>query len=292
MKKRQILFISVFLLPTGLLFLFIFGIPIAMVIVTSFTEWTIVKSPQFIGINNYIFLIVESAPFGSAIFNTILWMLIAGTLHVIVGIAVAIVLERRPVGWKAIRTIYFIPNILPGITLAYIFTLLLNPEIGLVNSIIRFIGFKNFYQNWFGDTNTAFIAVTSIWLFYAGLLTILVMAEYESIPESLFESARIDGASSLQIDVFITLPMLRNIIGTCVIISMLAMLKEFAFIWATTKGGPGYSTYNLSLYLYKLSANYHNFGLANTIGTIQISIGITVFFLISKLFKIGKSFIS
>lgn len=285
MRRAQKFWIFIFILPTAVLFLIIYGFPLVTVITTSFTKWVSVEKPHFVGLNNYFYLFTKSEIFKAAFLNTLLWMLIAATLHVFIGLSVAMVLVKKPFGWKSVRAIYFLPNVIPGIAMAIIFKLLFNPDIGVINEIIRGLGFKDFYQNWYGSTNTAFISVTFIWLFYAGLLTILIMAEYESIPASLFESARLDGASSFQIDYYITLPMLKNILGVCVILAVTAMITEFAFVWATTRGGPGYYTYNLALLLFKFSTRENNYGLANTVGTVQILLGVIVVMAVNKLTK-------
>ena len=282
LKKNQFIYIVIFILPTAVLFFLIYSFPLVTVISTSFTRWVSVEKPRFIGFQNYLYLFKKSEVFKAAFLNTLLWILIASSLHVLIGLSVALVLVKRPFGWKAVRAIYFLPNVIPGIAMAIIFKLMLNPEIGVVNEIIRKLGFRDFYLNWYGNVDTAFVSVTIIWLFYAGLLTILIMAEYQSIPSSLFEAARLDGASTFQIDYYITLPLLKNILGVCVILAVTAMINEFAFVWATTRGGPGYSTFNLALLLFKFSTRENNYGLANTVGTIQILLGVVIVMAVTK----------
>jgi raffinose/stachyose/melibiose transport system permease protein len=285
MRKNELIWAIIFIAPTAVLFLLVYSIPLVTVISTSLTEWKTIHPPKFIGFHNYIYLFTESEIFKASMLNTLLWIAIASTAHVAFGLSVALVLARRPFGWKAVRVIYFLPNVIPGIAMAFIFKMLFNAEIGVINQLIRGLGFTDFYHNWYGHPRTAFLSVTLIWLFYAGLLTVLILAEYQSIPTSLFESARLDGASSFQIDRYITLPLLKSILGVCVILSVTAMITEFAHVWITTRGGPGYTTFNLALLLYRFTTRQNNYGLANAVGTLQIAMGVLIVFIVTRLTK-------
>jgi len=288
--KNKALWIAVFLLPTIIIFLIVFAIPVITVVYTSFFKWKgFSGNMSFVGLNNYIEAFKNDSTFRKALSNTVVWILLQSTIHVGIGTLLALILSKKPRGWKFIRTSYMIPNIISASALAMIFLNVFNPQFGIVNSVIQALGFENFAKNWYFDFSTAFPTVTISWLVYAGLITILVLAEIMSIPESIFEAAKIDGASEMQINLFITLPMLRNILGTCVIVSATSMLKEFELIYLTTKGGPVDLTLNLPLYLYKTALIENNFGYANMMGTTLIIMGIISILLINKIFRLGKS---
>jgi raffinose/stachyose/melibiose transport system permease protein len=243
----------------------------------------------FIGLSNYIQLLTGDSSFKKAFFNTLIWVLLQSTVHVSIGTLLALILSQKHFGWKLVRTTYMIPNIISASALGVLFLNVFNPNYGIVNSILKALGFKNANINWFFNNKTAFLTVTVTWLLFAGLITILIMAEIMSIPDSLFEAAKIDGASALQTNIYITLPLLRNIIGTSVILAATSMLKEFELIFLTTKGGPADITLNLPLYLYKTALIENNFGYANTIGTILVIMGLIIIAGITKLFRIGES---
>lgn len=288
--RQNKLWIAVFLLPTIILFLLVFGIPLVTVVYTSFFEWkSFSKAMHFIGLSNYISLLTSDKSFLTAFINTMLWIFLQCTVHIAIGTTIAIILSKKPMGWKFVRTAYMVPNIISAAALGMIFLNIFNPQFGVVNSIVRVFGAEGFSQNWYFDTKTAFMTVTSSWLLFAAIITILVMAEIMSIPQSIYESAKVDGASGLQTDLYITLPMLRNILGTCMVIAATSMLKEFELIYLTTRGGPGDATLNLPLYLYKTALIANNYGYANSIGTILIILGIISIILISRLFKLGHS---
>lgn len=227
--------------------------------------------------------------FKKALINTLIWILFHCTFHIILGVTIALVLSKKPFGWKFVRTVYMIPNIISSAALGIIFLNLYNPQFGVINSIARILGFKNFSQNWLFDEKTAFGAVTMTWIIFAAYTTILVLGEISAIPESLFEAAKVDGASGFITDIYITLPLLRNIIGTTVIMAATYMLQMFDLIYMTTRGGPGNTTVNLPLYLYKTALLENNYGYANTIGAFIIVVGIAAMILITKLFRVGEA---
>ena len=263
--------------------------PIITIISTSFTDWYMLSKPNYVGLKNYINLFTKDKSFMQALINTIIWIILQSTIHVSFGTLVALILSKKMRGWKFVRTVYMIPNILSAAALGMLFLNLLNPTIGLVNSFIRMVGFKDFTQNWYADSSTAFFAVTMTTIWYAGVVTILVMAEIASISETIIEAARIDGATGFQTNIYITLPLLKNIIGTVVIISAISIIKSFDIVFLTTSGGPGNSTLTLPLYLYKTANLQYSYGIANTIGTIQLAMGISIILIITKIFRIGKT---
>lgn len=289
MHKKGI-WIALFLLPTIILFLFIYAIPLGTVFFTSLFDYRIFpKRFDFIGISNYINMFANDIVFKKALINTLIWILFHCTFHIILGVTIALVLSKKPFGWKFVRTVYMIPNIISSAALGIIFLNLYNPQFGVINSIARILGFKNFSQNWLFDEKTAFGAVTMTWIIFAAYTTILVLGEISAIPESLFEAAKVDGASGFITDIYITLPLLRNIIGTTVIMAATYMLQMFDLIYMTTRGGPGNTTVNLPLYLYKTALLENNYGYANTIGAFIIVVGIAAMILITKLFRVGEA---
>ncbi len=140
----------------------------------------------------------KDSSFRSGLIHTLTWILLQGTLHVALGTVVALLLADRPRGWKFIRTSYMIPNMISGSAFAIILVNLFNPQIGFINSAIRKLGFSEFSHNWYFNPVTAFPTVTITWLLFAGLITILVLAEIMSIPKALYESAELEGATKFQ----------------------------------------------------------------------------------------------
>ncbi|WP_313559230.1 carbohydrate ABC transporter permease [Ruminiclostridium cellobioparum] len=282
-------YIALFLIPTIILFVVVYAVSIVILAGTSFTEWATGTKPVFIGLSNYIKMFTDDSDFTRSLINTVIWIILQSTAHVFIGVLFAIILNMKEFYWKFARTVFMIPNIISGAAVGMLFLCILNPEFGAINSIIRLLGFKDFSQNWFMDYRTSFFSVTMTWLPYAAVVTILVLAEIAAIPEGLFESARIDGASEIKVNLYIVLPLLRNIIGTCVILSGTSMLQKLDIIMMTTGGGPGNQTMNLPMYIYKTALMDNNFGYSNTVGTFLVVFGIVLVLLYRRIFKIGNS---
>ena len=286
--KNKKIWIFLFIIPCMILFALVYAAPIITVFYTSLCDYTAFNSPAFQGIKNFITIFSDS-DFICSIRNTLLWVVLQSTIHVGVGLAMALVLRRKPKGWKFARTAYMIPNIIPTAATGVMFTLLLNPMFGIVKPIMDFLGIDYaMVPNLFGNSRYAFWTVTATWILYSGFNTIIFLAEMGAVSKEIYEAAAIDGATPWQADRYITLPLMRNVCGTCVTLASVAMVSQFDIIYMTTKGGPGTSTLNLPIYLYKAATLENNYGKANAVGVVQIIIGITLVILIKGLFREKK----
>lgn len=286
--KNKKIWIFLFTIPCMILFALVYAAPIITVFYTSLCDYTAFNSPAFQGIKNFITIFSDS-DFICSIRNTLLWVVLQSTIHVGVGLAMALVLRRKPKGWKFARTAYMIPNIIPTAATGVMFTLLLNPMFGIVKPIMDFLGIDYaMVPNLFGNSRYAFWTVTATWILYSGFNTIIFLAEMGAVSKEIYEAAAIDGATPWQADRYITLPLMRNVCGTCVTLASAAMVSQFDIIYMTTKGGPGTSTLNLPIYLYKAATLENNYGKANAVGVVQIIIGITLVILIKGLFREKK----
>lgn len=286
--KNKKIWIFLFTIPCMILFALVYAAPIITVFYTSLCDYTAFNSPAFQGIKNFITIFSDS-DFICSIRNTLLWVVLQSTIHVGVGLAMALVLRRKPKGWKFARTAYMIPNIIPTAATGVMFTLLLNPMFGIVKPIMDFLGIDYaMVPNLFGNSRYAFWTVTATWILYSGFNTIIFLAEMGAVSKEIYEAAAIDGATPWQADRYITLPLMRNVCGTCVTLASVAMVSQFDIIYMTTKGGPGTSTLNLPIYLYKAATLENNYGKANAVGIVQIIIGITLVILIKGLFREKK----
>ncbi|WP_242985355.1 carbohydrate ABC transporter permease [Vallitalea okinawensis] len=273
----------IFLLPATALFLFVYAVPVATLIGTSFTEWIVASEPVFIGIDNYIELFSDEE-FLQATWNTIIWMFLQSTIHIAIGVMLALILARKKFYWKFTRTVFMLPNIISSAAVGMLFVLLLNPSFGAVNSVLTQLGFTDL-PNWFMSRETSFISVTMTWLPYAGIVTILLMAEMTSLSDSIMEAAIMDGATEMQKNIYIVLPLTKTIIGTTTILGATSMLQKLDLVMMTTKGAPGNMTMNLPLYVYNTAFIANDFGLANTSGVLMIILGLVAVAIINRIYK-------
>lgn len=288
MQKRNRGWIALFLAPTCIIFLLIFAIPLVMVFGTSLFDYRLLpKTFEFVGLSNFVRLFTEDAKFFPILRNTLLWILIHCVFHVALGTLLAFILYKKPRGWKFVRVTYMIPNIISQSAIAMIFLNLYNAQYGALNSFLKAIGLESLQHNWLFDTATAFPSVTMTWFLFAGYTTTLVLAQCLSTDESIIEAARVDGATSFQIDRLVMFPMVKKMIGTTVIMAATYMLQLFSLIYITTGGGPGTATTNLPLYLYT-TVKANNYGYANAIGVVIIVVGFVTMTLINRLFGMQK----
>ncbi len=280
--------LRLFLWPAVCLFCFVYLIPLIIVIVSSFLNWRLSKPIEFAGLQNYIKAFSDKN-IRAAVAHTLIWVVLQMTVHVGLGTLLAFILADRFRGWKFFRTACMLPNVISTAALAMILLNVFKTDGGLVNSVLSLIAGHEVQINWYFKTRTAFPTVTLGWLLYPGLITILVLSAISTIPSDMIEAARLDGATKFQIKTRVILPMIRNTMGTCVIISATSMLKEFELIFLTTNGGPGNATLNLPMYIYKLAFNDNNYGYSNAISVLLILFGVLIVYLINRSFRMDES---
>lgn len=287
-RKNQNIIITLFLIPAIALFAVFFAYPLVTVFITSFCDWTLGQEATFAGLKNYITLFRDDPDFKDALKNTLVWTVLTVAVQVPLSVLVALVLSKKPHGWKFIRNCYIIPNIISTVAIGAIFTNMLDAEYGIINAVIRLFD-PDFYVSWLQDTRTAFWAVTLSWIFYGGANVLLLLAEISAIPKSIIEAARIDGATDAQIDRMIILPHLRNVLGTVTVIVSSFAITEFSEVYILTKGGPLTKTLNLGVYLHRTAMLENHYSIANAVGMVQLVLGAVCIFLINKAFRMGKS---
>lgn len=261
-------------------------IPMGMTIITSFFDWSQIKMGGFAGFDNYEKLFHDSV-FWTSVKNILIWIAIAVFIHIPMSLLVALLLSAKMKGWKVLRTLYFIPQIISSVAWAAIFMSVYNPSYGLLNGILEAVGLEKVGRNWLFDPKTAWPAVICTWLFFIGMYSMIMLAELISIPDEILEAARIDGANRFQIARFIKVPLARLVIGTCMIMTVAGGIKCFDSLYIMTNGAPNYKTETLSLYLYQ-QYSYANFGYANTIGVFLLVLRIVIVSLVMKVLKTNE----
>lgn len=287
-STKKSLWVLAFLLPTIIIFMLLYFTPLMTAIISSFTKWNGFEPMKFVGLKNYI-SIFKDEKFYAALINTLKWALCAAFVHVPFGVLVALILARKPRGWKFVRASFMVPNIISRAALALLFMFIYKPEAGILNAIIQKIGFKDFNVNWLYNPQTAFFSVTNIWLWYAAIITLITMAELMSINPQVYEAAKIDGASNFQIDIYINIPLIKRIIGTGIIIAVTSVFKMFDVIYMTTNGGPGNKTTNIAVMMVNSIVHTNRYGYSNALGIILLIMGMGVMILSTRAFKMDKS---
>ncbi len=281
-RKDDRLGIVVFLIPGMILFTLFFIIPVIYVVVVSFADWNGFGDFTLNGIDNYIEIFQDDV-FLRSIGNNIIWSICACAIQVPLAMVMALILSSKPKAWKFFRTVYFFPQVVSGIALAMLWQAVYNAEFGLLNGLLEVMGLGHLATNWLGNPDTALAAVVVYWLFYIGYYMVIIMSDIAGIDRSLYEAADIDGATKLQQDRHITIPLIRTSLMTCITLSAILGLRTFEQVYTLTNGGPFNRTSVMVMYLYKELQNI-SYGTASAAAVVLIAVGTGVILAIRKIF--------
>lgn len=278
---------ALFMTPALVLFVLFFIIPVGYVLVVSLFKWNGMSAASFVGVKNY-FTIWKDPVFRRSVINNVIWALVASCVQVPLSVLMALILNRKPRGWKFFRTVYFFPQVISGVALAMLWSAMYNSEYGLINGILHAIGRGDLAINWLGTLSTALPALLIYWVFYIGYYMVIVMSDLSGVDKDFYEAAEIDGASKIQQAWFISLPMIKSSILTCMTLAAVLGLRQFEQVYLLTNGGPANRTSTMVLYLYKQIQNTR-YGPANAASVMLICVGVVVILGIRALFKLGRS---
>ncbi|MGN8163203.1 carbohydrate ABC transporter permease [Pantoea sp. 22096] len=249
----------VLLAPMLLVMLLLTAWPLLRTIWLSFTDAALIGSdetPAWIGLENYLYALSDP-DFRASIWRTLYFTLVSVTFEGVIGVLVALLLNQKFVGRNVLRVLVILPWALPTIVNAMMWRLNFNPDYGSINALLSQLGIIDGYRSWLGSPDAALNAVmfADIWKNYP-LVTLLVLAALQSIPEDLFEAARLDGASAWRRFRAITFPAIVAPLGVALVLRTIDAFKIFDIIYVMTRGGPVDSTKTLSFFVYQESFSY------------------------------------
>jgi raffinose/stachyose/melibiose transport system permease protein len=227
--------------------------------VFAFTDWSGVSGKaDFVGFDNFVRLFNEPGALG-ALVNTLIIAVAVTVLQTVIGLLLAIVLNRPMRSGALIRGLFFLPVLLPPVVVAFLWQFLLTPD-GPMNEALRAIGLSGLAHNWLADGTTALgsVIVVMVWQ-NVGITMVIYLAGLQGVPEELLEAAAIDGASRARRFWDVTFPLLAPATTIVVSLTLISGLKVFDQVFAMTGGGPGYATQTISVLMYKsafVSAEY------------------------------------
>ncbi|MDN3310465.1 sugar ABC transporter permease [Microbacterium oryzae] len=271
-RQLQRLQVGLYLLPAVALVTLFLAIPLAVVVALSTTEWAGVGAPEFVSLENFGTLFGDPA-FLLAVRNTVIWVLVGVFIHTPLCILVALVIARKPRGWKILRTILFLPNILSATALALLWYFVFHVSLGLINAALTLVGLESWTRNWLFDPFTALGATMTPWVVYIGFGMVLFLTQISTIPQEYYEAAQLDGASTFRQDWSITIPLIRRAIALQVLFVVGYALRSFEYPFIMTSGGPANESITLSLYIYKQMMTANQYGLAMAAGVVTLAIG-------------------
>ena len=254
--RRQAL---VFPAPAVAVLFLLVVLPIAFNLYLAFTKWTVgLGQPRWIGFDNFVELVTDERVW-NGVWVMMLFSGLSLALELGLGLAIAIYFNREFRGSELVQAIYIFPFAATPVAVALIWRIMLNPEIGVLNYLLRSVGLPG--SLWVSSEHTAVLSLVmvDVWK-WTPMITLIVLAGLKSLPPEPYEAARIDGASAFQIFRHITLPLIRPVLIAALMLRSLDNLKEFDMIYTITQGGPGTASETLYLYSYQVGFGFFKAG--------------------------------
>ncbi len=252
MKNEKVGFL--FILPALIGTLIFIVIPIFCSFALSFTEWDLLNEIKFVGLSNYK-AIFSQTEFVQILTNTFVYAITTTIFAVAIPLIIAAVINSKIKGGELFKTIYFLPFITPAVVIAIVWSWIFDPNIGLVNSVIKT------HYTWLFDTTLAMpvLIFVSVWKLI-GYNVILYLTGFSSIDKSVYEAAEIDGADEKNKFFKITLPLLKPTTYFVLLVTAISSFQVFDLIYVMTSGGPQDSTNVLVYAVYKYAFEYFDIG--------------------------------
>lgn len=238
--------------------------PLAMSIYYSFTDYNVVYPPVWVGLDNFRELFFDDPVFWKSLYNTLYFTLFAVPLSLAFSMAIAMLLNRKIPGMSVFRTVFFLPSIVPIVASSVLWLWVLNPESGLVNSLLyQFFGVEG--PGWLADARWAKPSLILMSLWSIGGAMVIFLAGLAEVPQTLYEVADLDGAGPWAKFRNVTLPMLTPTILFNLVMGMIGAFQYFTQVYVMTggTGSPMDSTMFYALYMYRMSFYYLRMGYAS-----------------------------
>ena len=282
--------IFLFLLPALILFIGVLIAPIIMSVSYSFTDWNGLKTPVFIGLENYDELFTSrSINIMRALKNAMLLAVFSVFIQLPFALWLALKLSRKPRGERAFLSVFFMPVLISTVVIGQLWLKIYNPDYGVLNQCLTSLGLENLTRIWLGDKKTVLLAcfVPILWQ-YVGYHMLLMYAGIKGVPIDLTEAAMLDGCSEGQVSRYIIIPYIRPILRVSVIFAVTGSLKSFDLIYVLTNGGPNHATEVPSTLMINLLFLRNRYGMGSTIAVMLIILCFVFALLINLAFKEEK----
>ena len=224
---------------------------------------------KFVGLDNYI-RFFHNESLGIMLRNNLLYCVISLIVQVGFGTVIALLLESKLASSRfrnAFRNIYYIPALISLTAVGLMFTFIYEPNLGLLNSAFKALGLTSMTQSWLGDSKIAIYCIIAMsqWQ-YTGYITLLMVVAFQNVSPDYIEAASIDGAGPVRRAISVVLPLAKEQLLVCSIITVIGAFKLFTEVYSTTAGGPGNSTQVLGLFLYQNAFLHDDLGMAAVTG--------------------------
>ena len=273
-------------LPALLMMAFVLVYPLLRSISLSFQRMNLVypaANSPFVGLENYIRLFTLEPYFAQVLGTTALFVIVTVLCGFTLGFILALILQRVTRARVFLQTLFLLPYVVPSVALTLLWMWMFNPTFGVVNYVLKEFHLIDEYKRWFVDSSLAIVPLMAITIWKGGAFNMIILyAGLQNIPVEFYEAASIDGGNGLQKFRYVTLPQMRHVITVLLLLSSMYLMQFFTPIWILTRGGPGFSTTTLSIYIYRIAFERYDFGLASALGTLWFLFLVIVTFIILR----------
>jgi multiple sugar transport system permease protein len=250
-----------FILPALIYLMLLAILPLIWTLTLSLTKWhaNIMPKPEWVGLDNFKYFLFQDRRFWSDLGFTSMYVGISVTGELILGLALATLLSQRFRGRNFFRVIYLIPMACPPIAVAFLWRMMLHPDIGVINTILQAIGLSGVKWTTSPQVAPFTIIMVDIWE-WTPFMFLALLAAFQALPVELYQAAAVDGANSFQMFAKITLPLITPVIVTISLIRVIDAFKLFELVFGITGAGPGSATESLAFYVYVIGMKWFKLG--------------------------------
>lgn len=260
--------------------------PMLFSLAMSFTDYNMFTPPTFIGLENYARMFRVDHLVWTSLWVTTKYALLSVPLNLVLGFLLALLLNQKVFALGIWRTIFYLPAVLSGVAVLILWLLLLNPDFGMINSLLKGIGIQG--PRWLGDTDWALPSLVLMGLWGAGQGMLIYLAGLQGIPTELYEAATVDGAGDWTKFFRITIPMMSPVIFFNTVMGIIGALQTFESAYIMTKGGPAWATYFFMLHLYTTAFEELRMGYASGLAWVLF---IYILLLTLLVFRFGSAYV-
>lgn len=277
-----------FVLPAFLIHLLVVVLPSVFSLRMSFFDWNLVGAAEWVGLENYVKIFTDDPMVGQAILHNLIWMAFFIAVPILLGAIVAVLVSRVHRGQMFFRTALFMPYVISSAVAGRIWTAIFNPYYG-INAIFASWGWDKLAAvKWLGNPKLALFSVAFVdnWHFW-GFVMVLFLSALQQVDPSLYEAARVDGATPFQEFRYISVPGIKQTIAFMFLMIVMWSFLTFDYVYVMTQGGPANSTEIMATLIYKHAFAKYNAGYASALCVIQCFLCIAVYFINSFVVKKG-----
>jgi len=236
--------------------------PIVASILISLTDWSMMETPQWIGLANYRRMLADPLLWQS-LRNTIIFSVASVGLGLVSNLAIAVLLNQRVRLLGVFRTIFYLPSVVAGVSTAILWITILDPNYGLVNYVLGLVGIQG--PGWLQSEQWVIPGLVLMSVWGSGNTVVIFLAGLQGIPDTLLDAARIDGAGALRRFWHVTVPMVSPIIFFAMVTGFIGSLQAYTLVLLMTQGGPANASLMIGLYVYQNAFQFFDLGYASAL---------------------------